>query len=57
MSTSGVSPDEAEEIRLEQVAEIDRYYSALSVRGGRNARTRLAARHEIACCLSAIGDA
>ena len=29
MSTSGVSPDEAEKIRLEQVAEIDRYYSAL----------------------------
>ena len=29
MSTSGVSPDDAEAIRQEQVAEIDRYYSAL----------------------------
>ena len=29
MTMSGVSPDDAEAIRLEQVAEIDRYYSAL----------------------------
>jgi dienelactone hydrolase len=29
MVTTGVSPDDAEAIRLEQVAEIDRYYSAL----------------------------
>ena len=35
MSTSGVAPDDAEAIRQEQVAEIDRYYSRLGVRGGR----------------------
>ena len=29
MTMSGVSPDDAEAFRLEQVAEIDRYYSAL----------------------------